>query len=136
MGPINNWEVFVGGFAAVAGIVSAIMLGALASIPLVLLSGFFFVLAGVVLLAQIAYYMERYNAASRSGYQGLINGAGMLANATDVRVESDPAVISHPAIWVARLGVIVAAQIPSVFTNVFTTASSVVWNVLYPEKAL
>merc|ERR1719189_1185780 len=65
--PVNNWEVFVGGFAAVAGIGAATMLGTLASIPLVLLSGFFFVLAGIVLLGEVVYSYDYYHPDNRPG---------------------------------------------------------------------
>merc|ERR1719468_366376 len=54
--PVNNWEVFVGGFAAIAGIGAAGMLAALASIPLVLLTGFFYILYGVVLLGEVVVF--------------------------------------------------------------------------------
>lgn len=51
--PVDNWEVFMGAFAAVAAIGSGAMMGILAVMPLVLLTGLFFVLAFVVLLAVI-----------------------------------------------------------------------------------
>merc|ERR1719433_1271487 len=59
--PVNNWEVITGVFAAVAGLGAATMLAALVSVPLLLVSGFFFIIAGVVFLGEIIYAAESSN---------------------------------------------------------------------------
>jgi len=106
--PINNWEVFVGGFAAVAGIGASTMLAALASIPLVLLTGFFFVLAGVVFLGEVVYSLENYG----------------------------PTRPGHIALEVAKIGLLTSALIPDLFVNVFAQTSTAVYNALVPEKTV
>merc|ERR1719210_1884558 len=107
--PINNWEVFIGGFAAVAGIGAAVMLGTLASIPLALVSGFFFVLAGLVLLSEVTVVSEQCILARCHG------------NADAAQA-------------VAQLGLVTAAAIPQFFVTVFAKSSVAVRNALLGDQ--
>merc|ERR1719210_1756954 len=107
--PINNWEVFVGGFAAVAGIGAAVMLGTLAAIPLALVSGFFFVLAALVLLSEVTFTSRQ-------------------CMVTDCATSGEAAKV------IALLGLVTAAAIPQFFVTVFAKSSVAVRNALLGDQ--
>jgi len=126
--PVNNWEVFLGGFAAVAGIAAGGMLAALASVPLVLLSGFFYMLAGVVFLGEGLWFgITRPDSWECDFWD---RDSPFYNPACDETF--------NPA-WtkeVAKLGTVMADTIPTLFTSTFTAVSSTIYNVLVPSQTV
>jgi len=158
--PVTNRQIFLGAFAAIVAIGSGSMLAVLASIPLVLLGGFFYILAGVVVIfmgsVSLSCETDTYGQCGRDSggvcAQGrCCSSQGWCEDSAEwlsdcggrnswysedrngVCSGSAPPKGGHPAHVLALRGTKAFKGVPAMFSNVFTKVANKIYHKLRPS---